>query len=87
MVGAFHWTRNCGTVKAGMNGTKIYREKSQKINFANVSLNCKFWEQNQIKWKFLATTFRKFGHSFVTLSFQKIVSITTRNFWKLKQEV
>ena len=61
MVGAFHWTRNCGTFKAGMNGTKL--SKSQKINFANVSLNHKFWEKNQIKWKFQVTTLRKLGHS------------------------
>ena len=29
MVGAFHWTKNCGTFKAGMNGTEISCEKNQ----------------------------------------------------------
>jgi len=28
MVGAFHWTRNCGTFKAGINGAEISCEKS-----------------------------------------------------------
>ena len=66
MVGTFHWTRNCGTFKAGMNGTKL--SKSQKINFANVSLSNKFWEQKSNKMEISGKNVSKIWAFLVRLS-------------------